>query len=69
MKHLFQMSAFQMYNKFENVFGAQFELETLSASPTVAIVAMGSEANFKSILHKEIHATKMQNLVESNTKA
>lgn len=45
MKHLFQMSTFQMYNKFEIVFGAWFELETLSARPIVAIVAMGSEAN------------------------
>lgn len=63
------MSTSQMYNKFEIVFGAWFELETLSAHPIVALVAMGYEANFKSILHKEIHATKMQNIDKSNTKA
>lgn len=69
MKHLFPMPTLQMCNKFEIMFGAYFELKTLSACPVVAIVAMGSEVSLKSILHKEIHATKVQNLDKSNTKA
>lgn len=65
MKHLFQMPTLQMYNKFEIMFGAQFELETLSACPVVAIVAMGSEVSLEVFFTRKFMQPKCKTLIRA----